>query len=424
MTESLVVILNGQIAGEVLRQKGGKLQFDYSDKYRKQPGATPLSLSMPIQIQSHPDSAIVPWLWGLLPENDMILTTWAREFQVSASSPFSLLSTPIGLDCAGAVQFTTSDRLDDVLSRSGKITWLSDDNVEERLRSLRQDGATWLGSTFTGQFSLAGAQAKTALIFKNKRWGVPSGSIPTTHILKPAVIGFKDHDLNEHLCLDAARRATLLAVRTRIAHFDTESAVVIDRYDRQFKGADILRIHQEDLCQALGISPLQKYQSEGGPSPSNITKLFRNVMSTYDANKEALRFADYLIWNWIIAGTDAHAKNYSLLLSGNQVRLAPFYDVSSALPYGKHEKKLRLAMKIGGDYAVFASRNTWIKASKELGVDTDLLVARVVELARLAPDAFADAAREPQIASLKRELPTKLVDLIAERTKRYLKVVS
>ena len=418
MTDSLVVVLEDVTAGTIVRLRGGRLRFDYSDDYRNRLAPTPLSLSMPTQVRSHPDSAITPWLWGLLPDNDLVLSRWAREFHVSASSPFSLLSTPIGEDCAGAVRFAPTDQIERVLERPGEIAWLTDDDVAERLRELRQDSTAWLGKTFTGQFSLAGAQAKTALFFKDGRWGVPSGSTPTTHILKPAVVGFDDHDLNEHLCLDAARRAGLVAVRTRIARFGDESAVVVDRYDRQIKDSVITRVHQEDICQALGIPPSGKYQNEGGPSPADISKLFRRVMPPRVADDAIGRFADALIWNWLIAGTDAHAKNYSLLLANDQVRLAPLYDIASALPYGTHEKKLRLAMKVGGDYGIFPARNRWPAASRDLGLDAEALVDRVRELASLAPDAFADAASESDIVGLARPMPGRLVDLIADRAAR------
>src|SRR5947209_13524320 len=97
-------------------------------------------------------------------------------------------------------------------------------------------------------------------------------------------------------------------------------------------------------------------------------------------------------WNWLMAGTDAHAKNYSVLLASDDVRLAPLYDVASALPYGVHEKKLRFAMRLGGRYEVFTYRNPWPSAAKELGVSTEALTERVSALAARATDAFADAA--------------------------------
>jgi serine/threonine-protein kinase HipA len=418
MTDSLVVLVDDAIAGTLTRQRRGRLRFDYDDEYRERPNATPLSVSMPTQVRSHADAAITPWLWGLLPDNDAVLARWARQFHASASSPFSMLSTPIGHDCAGSVQFAPPEDIETVIARPGEVTWLTDDDLAERLRDLEQDATSWLGQRFTGQFSLAGAQAKTALLYRDGRWGVPTGSIPTSHILKPAVTGLDDHDLNEHLCLDAARRAGLTVARTGVARFGDESAIVVTRYDRRTVDGDIRRIHQEDLCQALGFPPSRKYQNEGGPGPKEIVALFRRAMAPRVVTDAIWRFIDALAWNWLIAGTDAHAKNYSLLIATNDIRLAPLYDVASALPYGTHERKLRLAMKIGGDYRVYPWRNTWPAAAQELGLDPDETVQRVDALAARAPDAFADAVSADDVSNLRRDLPGRLVDLVADRVGR------
>ena len=425
MTDTLLVILDDVVAGMLTRLSGGRLRFDYDASYQERSGPTPLSLSMPAQVRSHPDQQINPWLWGLLPDNEQVLRRWGREFHVSASSAFSLLATPIGEDCAGAVRFAPPDKLERVLGHTGEVTWLTEDDVASRLRELREDSTAWLGRTFTGQFSLAGAQAKTALLFDGSRWGVPSGPIPTTHILKPAIAGLDDHDLNEHLCLDAARRAGLIAARSAIAQFADETAVVITRYDRvEASDKGLSRVHQEDLCQALGVPPSAKYQNEGGPTPARIARLFRDAMAPQAGEDAVRRFADALIWNWLIGGTDAHAKNYSVLLAGNQVRLAPLYDIASALPYGTHERKLRLAMKIGTSYDVYLQRNRWPDAARDLGLDAEALVEGARELASIAPDAFADAVSAPDVVALRRELPGRLLDLVAGRARRCLELLS
>ncbi len=418
MTDILAVILGDALAGTLTRLAGGRLRFDYDDDYRNSRTATPLSVSMPTAVRSHPDGVISPWLWGLLPDNQAVLERWARDFHASASSPFSLLATPIGHDCAGAVRFAAPGEVDEVIGRPGAVTWLTDKAVAQRLRELREDTTAWLGREFTGQFSLAGAQAKTALLHEDGRWGVPSGSAATSHILKPAVAGLDDHDLNEHLCLDAAGRAGLVVARTRVARFGEESAIVVDRYDRRPADGRLIRIHQEDMCQALDINPARKYQNEGGPGPRDVAHLFRDVMPPRVAEEAVWRFFDALAWNWLIAGTDAHAKNYSLLLAGGEVRFAPLYDVASALPYGVHERKLRFAMKIGGDYRVYTHYNTWKAAAQDLGVDTDHALDRVLRLTELVSAAFAEAAATPEVAALKRPLPSRLVDLVSERAQR------
>lgn len=418
MSDALAVVLDEVVAGTLTRSAGGRLAFSYDETYRNRADTTPLSLSLPKQIRRHAGAALEAWLWGLLPDNDAVLQRWGRQFHVSPSSPFALLSTPVGEDCAGAVRFISADQIEQLLARPGSVAWLSEEEIAQRLSDLRADATSWLGRSFTGQFSLAGAQAKTALLLRDGRWGVPSGATPTTHILKPAVAGLDDHDLNEHLCLDAARRAGLIGARTRIERFGEETAVVVTRYDRIVTGETIRRVHQEDLCQALGIPPARKYQNEGGPGPVEIVRLLRAAMRPATAENAVRRFADALAWNWLIAGTDAHAKNYSLLLAGPETRLAPLYDIASALPYGSHERRLRLAMKLGGDYRVHPHHNPWPRTARELDLDPAWLVDRVRELAAVTPDTFADAAAVPEVIALERALPARLLDLIADRAQR------
>jgi serine/threonine-protein kinase HipA len=423
MNDSLTVLLNDATVGTLARSRGGRLSFTYDASYQARREVTPLSVSMPAQIRSHPDRVISPWLWNLLPENEAVLLRWARQFHASASSPFSLLATPIGQDCAGAVRFEEQGNVAEARATPGDVTWLTEAGVAGRLRELKADSTAWLGRSFTGQFSLAGAQAKTALLCQDGRWGVPHGAKATTHILKPAVAGLDDHDLNEHLCLDAARRAGLIAVRTRVARFGAETAIVVDRYDRRVSNGITLRIHQEDLCQAMGLPPTRKYQAEGGPAPAQIAELFRKIMSPRNADDAIERFFDALVWNWLIGGTDAHAKNYSLLLAGGEVRLAPLYDIASSLPYGAHERKLRLAMKIGGSYDVVPWRNTWSRAAAELRIDRQKALVRVRELTRIVVEAFRKAAAEPDVVALHRELPSRLINIIDDRASRCARVI-
>jgi len=313
--------------------------------------------------------------------------------------------------------------VDELLADPGAVRWLSEQDIAERLRELREDTTSWLGRDFSGQFSLAGAQAKTALLLQDGHWGLPSGSAATSHILKPAVAGFDDHDLNEHLCLDAARRAGLVVARTRVERFEDESAIVVDRYDRRMVDGKLMRIHQEDICQALSVDPTRKYQNTGGPGARDVARLLGEVMPVRAADDAVWRFLDALVWNWLIVGTDAHAKNYSLLLAGADARMAPLYDIASALPYDVHERKLRFAMKIGDDYAVLPYHDPWQAAARELDLDADAVHQRILELAARAPDAFAASAASPEVAALGRPLPERLVSLVADRVERCLGIL-
>lgn len=416
MADELYVLLEDSLAGRVTRRRG-TLRFVYDEEYRERGTATPLSVSMPIETAEHADRAVGPWLAGLLPDSESVLARWSRTFHVT-NSPFALLGTPVGEDCAGAVRFVTEERLDAALSRQGSVEWLDEQSVATRLRDLKRDGTSWLGSDVSGRFSLAGVQAKTALLYQDRRWGVPSGAAATSHILKPAMTGFADHDLNEHLCLSAARRMGLMAAKTQIATFEDQTAIIAERYDRVATAKGwIRRIHQEDVCQALGFPPDRKYQNDRGPTPSAILNLLRRVLPGREADAAALRFLDALTLNWLICGTDAHSKNYSILLAGRQVRLAPLYDVASALPYPDMPlQKMRLAMKFGGSYLVTSrTSDMWPRVGKEVGLPAGVVVDRVRTLMDRLPPALSEAARDPSVAAIASTMPGRLVDVVADR---------
>jgi serine/threonine-protein kinase HipA len=426
---ALVVLMGDRIAGRLDRLPGGKVRFVYEDGYVSDGNAqpTPLSVSMPTQRGEHPDHIVSPWLWGLLPDNEQVLGRWSRQFQVSAGSAFSLLSTPIGEDCPGAVRLVVPERIDAVLTPENKqsdVDWLTEADVAQRLRDLVANHTAWLGASMNGRFSLAGAQAKTALLRSGDRWGDPHGASATTHILKPAIAGLDEHDLNEHLCLTAMSRLGLLTVRTRVERYEDQTAIVVARYDRRrdVSGHQV-RVHQEDLCQALSKDPRTKYQNEGGPGPADVTALLRRTMPRTVAITASRLFLDALLVNWLITGTDAHAKNYSLLLQGSQVRLAPLYDVASALPYQFAEQKLRLAMKFGSGYLVNPQSSPWKRLAADVGIGEDAVRDRAADLTERITDAFADTAADPEVAELSSTLPARMVSLIQDRASRCRKLL-
>jgi serine/threonine-protein kinase HipA len=428
MTGELAVLLGGRAVASLVQGAAGFLELTYRDDYRAELDPLPVSLSMPIQESAHRGPAVRAYCQGLLPDNERVLERWGRDFQVSAGNPFALLRH-VGEDCAGAVQFVRPERLGPMLERAGSVAPLTEVDIGERLRRLRHDPSAW-HLTGTGQFSLAGAQAKTALYRDpaTGEWGDPSGAVPTTHILKPAIAGFDEHDLNEHLCLTAARLAGLRTARSQVVAFGSERAIVIDRYDRLPAGGEtVIRIHQEDACQALGLPPSVKYQSEGGPSPELIIELLRRVIGPASvAELEVSRFVDALALNWLIAGTDAHAKNYSLLLAPGQIRLAPLYDVASSLPYdGMYLPRLRMAMRIGSEYRVEAiAGRHWNAFAERNRLDAGALRQRIDELARRLPAAFREAADRPAVKALRSELPRRLADDVDEHVRRCRKVLS
>jgi len=411
----LVTLLGGKEVGRVHNDTRGRLTFIYDDQWRNDIEAYPLSLSMPIAAKEHGRAAVEAFLWGLLPDNEQVLARWAAKFQVSARNVFALISH-VGEDCAGAVQFVTPESLEAIRSgKEDKVEWLDEAELAKRLRALREDHAAWRLPRDTGQFSLAGALPKTALLLQNDRWGIPSGRIPTTHVLKPPTGHFDGHAENEHICLMLARNLGLPAARSRVSRFKDEVAIVVERYDRQQKGNDIIRVHQEDTCQALGIMPTKKYQNEGGPSPANIIELLRTYSTDRDADLDT--FVAALGFNWLIAGTDAHAKNYSLLLSGPDIRLAPLYDIASILPYEEVDlRKAKLAMKIGGEHKVeLIGLRQWQKFAREVRTNADQLVEVLISMAKHLPDEVAAARALAREEGLNNALIDRLAKQLIDR---------
>lgn len=414
MTRQLVALLDGKEVGRVHSDVRHRLTFAYDDEWRQAPDAYPLSLSMPLAARQHGRAAIEAFLWGLLPDSERVLDRWAAKFQVSARNVFALISH-VGEDCAGAVQFVTPERLS--VMRGGKddkVDWLDDADIANRLRTLRADHAAWRLPRDAGQFSLAGAQPKTALLLQRGRWGIPSGRLPTTHILKPPTGQFDGHAENEHICLVLARSLGLPTAQSKVMRFGEEIAIVIGRYDRQRKGNDIVRVHQEDVCQALGIMPTKKYQNDGGPGPIRIAEVLRTYSTDRQADLET--FVAALGFNWLIAGTDAHAKNYSVLLNGRNVRLAPLYDVASILPYDQFNiHKLKLAMKIGGEYKLGqVGLRQWQKFARETRVEADRVIELLASMAEQLPDEIsairARAHEEGLSASIIDRLTAQLIE--------------
>jgi serine/threonine-protein kinase HipA len=177
------------------------------------------------------------------------------------------------------------------------------------------------------------------------------------------------------------------------------------------------RVHQEDCCQALGVPPTRKYQNEGGPSPRAIAELLR--IHSSEPVADVLRFADALLFNWLIAGTDAHAKNYSVMLAERrQVRLAPLYDVSSALPYeGFEPRRLKLAMKMGSTYRLHEIGSHHIrKLAADLEVDEKRLLERASELVAALPAAVRRVRTEVRDQRLDHPIVDRLADRLEART--------
>jgi serine/threonine-protein kinase HipA len=412
-----VAVVNGQIVGELGQGTDGKYRLRYDERWRNSPAAFPLSLSLPLTQREHGDERVRAYLWNLLPDNDAILAAWARRYRVSANNPLALLAH-VGEECPGALQLLSPRRAEELTSASRPadvVEWLGDDEVGRRLRRVLAEPSAWREPGDPGQFSLAGAQPKIALLFDGVRWGIPSGRIPTTHILKPPALkeldGFAE---NEHVCLRLARALGLPAARSEVLRFGDQIAIVVERYDRVRLGDELIRLHQEDFCQALGIPPQTKYESQGGPSAAQMIRVVQERSVDVDADVATLVAA--LAFNWVIGGTDAHAKNYSHIMQpGGRIHLAPLYDLVSLLPYPEGRgPRVALAMKIGGEYRMRAvGRRNWERLAAEIGAAPDAVIALVREIVEALPDALAGVRAETAADGLDHPVLARLQTAVA-----------
>ena len=382
-SQGLWVFLQGEPVGVAVRSRRA-VHFKYRDDYPMP--ATPLSLSLPVGPRPRD---LTPWIDGLLPDNPRTRSRWARAHAAASTDPFDLLSTPAGLECAGAVQFHPQEALPDSLA--GELAGLTDSEVADRLRHIMQDAEDApLEGLDQLRLSLAGAQPKMALRLTGDGWHLPTGTLATTHILKPqrGHLNPSVRDsmaVNEHLCQTAAAALGLDAARTSLEMLDDEICLVTERFDRRWDEGEVRRVHFEDLCQALGYAPDRRYQADGGPRPEDVIELLRQETGRGDPRKFFLS----VFYSWLIGNTDGHSKNYGVLLDGQQHRLAPLYDLSSTAVYATPQAGAgAMAMRFGGPQPTTAAE--WSRIADRLGLD--VADDELHDMVQALPEAFESAA--------------------------------
>ena len=424
--DTLVVFLRGEQAARVTRH-GPNLQLSYTDEYAQRPTASPLSLSMPLRETQVDDRRVEGWMSGLLPGNADVRKRWAAKYGAASPSAFDLLGTSIGMDCPGAVQFCKPELIEEVTARRGGVRWLSDGELSDLVAGMVRESSRWVRPASHSAFSLAGAQAKTALCRQdgnNPRWGEPWGQTPTTHILKPSMADFADQSINEHLCMTAARYCGIASARTEMAMIDEHPVLVVHRFDRLIDpDGTTRRVHQEDLHQACGDPDASVYQGDHGEGHS-VTHLARLLTAhSADPDRDIRAFFDALALNWVLCNTDAHSKNYSILFNGAEIRLAPLYDVWSIMPHDPdHYRSYTLAMSALADRRVVTADNpqAWEAVALALGLDSAEGMQRAVRIASAIPEALERAADELQPEFRNSPTVKALVSLGARRRDQCL----
>ncbi|WP_045392670.1 type II toxin-antitoxin system HipA family toxin [Falsirhodobacter sp. alg1] len=349
----LDVYMNRRRVGQFYRDPGGAYVFAYAAEWLEWENTLPISRSLPLRTERYAGQPVMAVFDNLLPDNDDIRRRVAERVGADGLDAYSLLAR-IGRDCVGALQFLSEGEVPEPGERLTGAP-MTDDQIAVMLQNLRQ---TPLGISRENDFriSVAGAQEKTALLYNEGQWVAPSGTTPTTHILKPAIgtlpngMDLTDSIENEHFCLRLMAGFGLPVAKTEIMDFAGTKALVIERFDRlRARDGRLIRLPQEDFCQALSIPPTRKYQSEGGPGIVQICKL---LQASDHPLQDRTAFFKAKILFWLMAATDGHAKNFSIgLRPRGRFTLTPLYDVLSVQQTfatgGLQIKDMKLAMRVG-----------------------------------------------------------------------------
>jgi serine/threonine-protein kinase HipA len=427
----LNVFLNARLVGRLQRESSGAIDFQYDDTWLGWEHAIPVSTSLPLREDRFIGAPVFAAFDNLLPDNEGIRKRVAEKAKAEGNDAYSLLAA-IGRDCVGALQFLP-EGMDP--GKAGEISGraVPDAEIGAIITNLARN-PLGMGDDDEFRISIAGAQEKTALLYWNDHWHVPHGTAATTHILKPQLgklengIDMSQSVENEHFCMALVRTLGLPAAHTEIADFDGKRVLVVERFDRVWTKDDrLLRIPQEDFCQALSVPPAQKYQSNGGPG---IVDICNQLKGSDQPEADRRVFFKAQIVFWLLAATDGHAKNFSVQLSpGGRFKLTPLYDVMSAQPAidGKQiqHNKTKLAMAVGDNNHYVLSRVSprhFQQTANKCGIPAATVADIFKDLVATAPAAIAGAL-EALPDKFSREMAEQIVEGFKTRLKKIEEIL-
>lgn len=335
----------------------------YTDAWLRSPRARPLSLSLPLGVSGSVLSGerVENFFRNLLPDSEAIRQRMASRFGVATADAFDLLEA-VGRDCVGALQLLPPG-VEPVGFNQVQAQPLSEREVAEHLRRAVTSASLGARQEMDDfRISLAGAQEKSALLWFDGCWCLPHGATPTTHIMKLPLgtvgqavkVDMSTSVENEWLCARILRAYGLAVAQSTVETFEDQKVLVVERFDRRWApdGSWLVRLPQEDFCQANGLPPTMKYEVDGGPGFGAIAE---QLTQSTEAQKDRNDFLTSQVLFWMMAAIDGHAKNFSIrLLPQGRYQLTPFYDVLSAWPVvGKgrnkwSKQKVTMAMAVEG----------------------------------------------------------------------------
>lgn len=422
----LLVALNGRRVGVLERASSGATSFAYDPEWlADERRAIPVSLSLPLREERYSGAVVSAFFDNLLPDNDEIRRLVAERVGADGTDAFSLLDR-IGRDCAGALQFVPDG--DEVAPPSKPVCRsLSEEDVARTIRDL---ATAPLGVRTDGErefrISIAGAQEKTALLW-HRGWCLPQGTTPTSHILKPQLgelpngLDMRTSVENEHFCLTLCRELGLEIARTDVLDFEDVRVLSVERFDRiEARDGRLLRIPQEDFCQALSVPPTRKYNRDGGPGIRECLDLL-NGGDYPQRDRQAFLKAQVVFW--LLGAPDSHAKNFSIFLTpGGRYRMTPLYDVMSVQPNQAanqlRRKDFRMAMAVGDNRHYVIDEilpRHFFQSARHAGVPKSDLNAIMAELV-----SEFDAGFQRAIEAMPAGFPEHLADAIVQGARRRL----
>lgn len=399
---NLTVAMNGITVGTLSLARSGAMTFQYQSEWLKRPGARAISLSLPLTAAPYRGEDVYNFFDNLLPDSEAIRARMQAWFQIPTRHPFDLLAH-IGRDCVGAIQlYPHNISIPDVRR---VVAEPLDERAIESLLAGYQEAPLGMTRSQDFRISLAGAQEKTALLWHQETWQRPAGSTPTSHIFK-LPIGFLEHsniDLrqsgeNEWLCLQLLAAFGIPVAHAELAQFGAQQILVVERFDRRWSedGSWLMRLPQEDFCQALGVAPALKYESDGGPGIQAAMRLLRG---SQQARLDQERFFKAQLLFWLLAAIDGHAKNFSLFLEpGSAYRMTPLYDVISAYPLMRQgsmaPERAKMAMAVKGKNRHYRwgrmEPRHFIHTADHVGFSIDRATAAIQDIAERADEVVAD----------------------------------
>lgn len=423
----LRVYQNDRLVGHLLKQPSGAIEFRYDHAWLDRSKAFPVSLSLPLREESWRGEPVAAVFENLLPDSADLRRRVAEKVGAAGYDAYSLLAA-IGRDCAGALQFIADDAAepDSTAAISGEP--VDTEAIERLLKTLAQ-APLGLSRDDDFRISVAGAQEKTALLRLDGQWIKPHGTTPTTHLFKtqigrlPNGIDLSNSVENEFYCLRLLNHLGLPVNHARIMTFGQTKALVVERFDRAWSNGRLIRLPQEDCCQALSVPPARKYQSDGGPGMQAIADLLKGADSPEDDHRTL--FQAQLAF-WLIGAADGHAKNFSLFLHpGGGYALTPIYDVLSAQPSLDarriERRQMKLAMSVGNNnhYRIDEIQTRhFFQTAEAASLSRSLIRSAVEDVAARMAGALASLEAE-----LPADFPQALHESVSAGVQRRMRVL-